>query len=500
MGVGTDFGRRGDPKSVARRKTGNNQVLARRAAHTDGTHFKDERMALSSQSPRSDIRPDRSGGRAPGPLSGMGARVGLVGGAFIIAGLGLIGIWKFAGTAVPQAAKAMEQAAPAPTGTGTQPKTEPAKTEPKPIDMGKPNTGTLVPAPTSVPRATAPASSGPSVPPAGGAPGTSVPNVNPAGENKNAPTVPVPAKPGTTPQPSTNQPLPADGAAGPGSGTGSEGNTPGGVRALVDEAGRALAAGRPLEARALLNTALLDSRLPGEERKALRAQIAAMNETLIFSPAVSKGDPLTDVYAIAAGDSLVTLTRKQGLPVDWRFIQRINQITNPGGLRIGQKIKVVRAPFHAVIHKSDYRMDVYMGDPLPPSASIGREMGPDGQDPSWTFVRSFSVGLGESNGTPEGAFVVRPKSKLTNPRWVNPRTGEVFEPDNPRNPIGEHWLGLDGVDEGTRKFTGYGIHGTIDAASVGKQMSMGCVRMNADDIAVVYEVLVERISTVKIVK
>lgn len=442
----------------------------------------------------------------------MGARVGLVGGAFIVAGLGLIGIWKFAGGTEPQAAQATEQASAAPTGTGAQPqaeppKTEPAKTEPKPIDMGKPNTGTLVPAPASSPPANAPATSGPNMPPAaptGGAPGTSVPNVNPAGENKNAPTLPVPLRPGTTPQPSTGQPLPADGAAGPGSGLGggggSEGNAPSSVRAMVDEAGRAQAAGKPLEARTLLNSALLDSRLPTEERKALRSQIAAMNETLIFSPAVSKGDPLTDVYAIASGDSLVTLTRKQGLPVDWRFIQRINKITNPGALRVGQKIKVVRAPFHAVVHKSDYRMDLYMGDPLPASASIGREMGPDGQDPSWTFVRSFSVGLGESNGTPEGAFVVRPKSKLTNPRWVNPRTGEVFEADNPKNPIGEHWLGLDGVDDSTRKFTGYGIHGTIDAASVGKQMSMGCVRMNADDVAIVYEVLVDRISTVKIVK
>lgn len=468
-------------------------------------------MALSSQSPRSDIRPDRlggaGGGGSSGPLSSVGARVGLVGGAFLVAGLGLLGIWKFAGGTPPQAANANEPPATSPatptkadpnkpgttppgTPSGTAATPPSAKPEPKPIDMGRPGGGTLLPPPSG---------SGPSTP--ANAPGN-VPNVNPAGENKRSPNAPPPVAPGSGPQPSTGQPLPSDGAAGAGV-PNPEDSTPGNVRAMVDEASRALAANKPLEARTLLNKALLDARLPSEERKALRSQIAAVNESLIFSPAVAKGDPLTDVYAIGSGDSLVTLTRKQGLPVDWRFIQRINKITNPSSLRIGQKIKVVRQPFHAVVHKSDYRMDLYMGDPPPPGGagnSLGREVGPDGQDPSWTYVRSFSVGLGESNGTPEGAFVIRPKSKLTNPRWVNPRTGEVFEADNPKNPIGEYWLGLDGVDDSTRKFTGYGIHGTIDPASIGKSMSMGCVRMSAEDIALVYEVLIDRVSTVRIVK
>ena len=37
----------------------------------------------------------------------------------------------------------------------------------------------------------------------------------------------------------------------------------------------------------------------------------------------------------------------------------------------------------------------------------------------------------------------------------------------------------------------YGIHGTIDPDSIGKQSSMGCIRMKADDIAVVYDMMVE---------
>jgi lipoprotein-anchoring transpeptidase ErfK/SrfK len=47
--------------------------------------------------------------------------------------------------------------------------------------------------------------------------------------------------------------------------------------------------------------------------------------------------------------------------------------------------------------------------------------------------------------------------------------------------------------------TGYGIHGTIDPGSIGKNLSMGCVRLRDEDIALVFELLAERISVVEIV-
>jgi lipoprotein-anchoring transpeptidase ErfK/SrfK len=44
---------------------------------------------------------------------------------------------------------------------------------------------------------------------------------------------------------------------------------------------------------------------------------------------------------------------------------------------------------------------------------------------------------------------------------------------------------------------GYGIHGTIEQDSIGRQASMGCIRMRPDDVALVYEMLSEH-STVQI--
>jgi lipoprotein-anchoring transpeptidase ErfK/SrfK len=207
-----------------------------------------------------------------------------------------------------------------------------------------------------------------------------------------------------------------------------------------------------------------------------------LNERLVFSPEIVAGDPFSFGYAIRSGDALARLPRAQGLATDWRFIQRVNRIQRPQAIRAGQNIKLVTGPFHAVVHKRQFRMDVYMGD--------GAER---------VYVRSFSVGLGEYDSTPVGTFKVRPNSKLINPEWVNPRTGERFLPDDPMNPIGEHWIGLVGVSEGVRDLGGYGIHGTIEPDSIGRQASMGCIRMGAEDVALIYELLVEDHSTIEIV-
>jgi len=249
-------------------------------------------------------------------------------------------------------------------------------------------------------------------------------------------------------------------------------------------AGRAkIAAGDAVAARVLLSKALLDSRTPESERATLRDDLTVVNQDLVFSPRVDPQDPFAYAYTIQSGDRLIKINQKEKLAPDWRLIQRVNKMGDAGALRLGAKLKLVRGPFHAVVTKSAYRLDIFMG--------AGEKPG------EWVYVRSFPVGLGESNATPIGEFRVRPGSKLVNPPWVNPRTGEKFAADDPKNPIGEHWIGLEGLGD-SATVTGYGIHGTIDPDSIGKQRSMGCVRLRAEDIAQVYELLGEGVSTVKI--
>lgn len=244
-----------------------------------------------------------------------------------------------------------------------------------------------------------------------------------------------------------------------------------------------LGSGDLIAAREALNSAL---RVPGADERELAVvmtDLSSLNAELFFGPKVYEGDPIAATYTIEPGDSLQGITNKLGLACDWRLIQRINKIQSPNRIRVGQQLKVVQGPFHAVIDKSAYRLDVYAGPP--------------GSAEQWLFIRSFDVGLGEDNSTPVGRFIVRPDSKLINPVWRNPRTGEFFGADDPENPIGEHWLGLEGTGE-VAHVEGYGIHGTIEPESIGMDASMGCVRLVAEDVAIVYEMLEESVSEVYI--
>jgi len=245
---------------------------------------------------------------------------------------------------------------------------------------------------------------------------------------------------------------------------------------------------RLVDARRLLSGALLDERCAPADKPALRESLTAINDTLLFSPTIASGDPLVDRYVVRPGDALSRIASATGANVDWRFIQRINRISDPRRIRVGQTLKIVRGPFHAVVDKSDYRMDLFA---TVPDASAG--------EPGLVYVRSFPVGLGELDSTPTGEWIVRRGSKLVNPNWTNPRTGERYDKDDPENPIGERWIGLEGTSPETAALSGYGIHGTIEPSSIGQQRSMGCVRLLDDDVELTYELLEEGVSRVAIV-
>lgn len=256
------------------------------------------------------------------------------------------------------------------------------------------------------------------------------------------------------------------------------------VRLQLDTARRLVAENDRVGARALLSRVLRDASLGASEANLVRDELTEINEQLVFGRLVEPGDPIVEEYTVVSGDSLSKIATRRELAVHWKLIQRVNGLKDPTRIRLGQKLKLVRGPFHAVVDKSEFRMDIWHGPPTDPSR--------------WVYIRSFDVGLGEGGGTPTGTFVVS-ANKLENPGWVNPRDSrERYEPNDPRNPIGEFWLGLDGTGA-SEGVTGYGIHGTIEPQSIGRNMSMGCVRLRDEDIGVVYELLAERVSRVEIV-
>jgi len=222
-------------------------------------------------------------------------------------------------------------------------------------------------------------------------------------------------------------------------------------------------------------------RMRARDAQAIRDTLTSVNQRLIFSPEAAPNDPLTEMYTVQSGDLLLKIAPRYGIP--YQLIERINEV-RANRIRVGQDLKVIKGPFHAVVDSSDFRMDLYLE-------------GPDGEP---VYIRSFPVGLGEQGSTPLGNWIVKKGGKVTDPAWTNPRTGKFYKADHPENPLGDYWIALEGTDAATRELKSYGIHGTIEPNTIGTEASMGCVRLADEDIELVYQLLVGGKSRVQIVR
>ncbi|HAI10865.1 MAG TPA: hypothetical protein DCM28_04125 [Phycisphaerales bacterium] len=239
--------------------------------------------------------------------------------------------------------------------------------------------------------------------------------------------------------------------------------------------------GKKLEARVQLSHLLFDrfDDLAQSHASIIRSKLKELSDDLIFSKRVIEGDTVATYHLVRSGDYLGPIARSY--KVTYPLLEKINKV-KATRIWAGMKLKVIKGPFHAIVDKTDYLMDVYLND----------------DKANKVYVATYPIGLGEQDSTPIGIWRVRPDSKVTNPSWADPRTGQVFQPDDPANPIGEYWIGLQGMDDNTSQKQGYGIHGTTEAQSIGQQMSMGCIRMRADDLVWIYDMLVDKDSTVTI--
>ncbi|MCH8966985.1 MAG: L,D-transpeptidase family protein [Planctomycetes bacterium] len=211
------------------------------------------------------------------------------------------------------------------------------------------------------------------------------------------------------------------------------------------------------------------------QRARLRAELTRIGVDTVFSPRIHVGDPLVERYTIKPGDSLGKIAK--AYKVSPELLASINNLVDINRIRAGQVLKVIKGPFHAVVRKREYALDVYLGK---------------------TFVTAFPVGLGADDSTPEGVW--RVGTKLVNPTYYPPRGGQVVSPDDPENPLGERWIGLVGVAGAAAGQERYGIHGTIEPQSIGKSMSLGCIRLYNKDVEKLYMYLVENHSKVTVLR
>lgn len=244
------------------------------------------------------------------------------------------------------------------------------------------------------------------------------------------------------------------------------------IRSLINAGKQALAHNELVTARAHFSEAMALG-ADGEDAAFLQAELTRIGNETVFSSRLFENDPLTERYIIQPGDSLAKIASKNRVSAD--LLATINNIRNKHLIRAGQSIKLIKGPFRAVVDRATFSLDVYLGN---------------------TFVRHYRVGLGADGSTPSGEW--RVGTKLTNPTYYPPRGGQIIAADDPQNPLGERWIGLVGTGGEALGQERYGIHGTIEPESIGREQSLGCIRMYNEDVEELYTYLVEKHSTVTI--
>lgn len=159
-----------------------------------------------------------------------------------------------------------------------------------------------------------------------------------------------------------------------------------------------------------------------------------------------------EAYTVQPGDNLEAIAKQYSVTPE--YLARMNR-TDPNVIRAGQKLKVIKGPFNAVVDLSDFEITIHCHG---------------------YFVYRFPVGVGKDESSPIGTFSVL--DKVQNPPYYGPEG--AIAADDPANPIGERWISIG---------DSYGIHGTIDPESIGKNESRGCVRMHNEDVEIVYDLL-----------
>lgn len=215
--------------------------------------------------------------------------------------------------------------------------------------------------------------------------------------------------------------------------------------------------------------------LPAQQEQEVREGLLAVAEKTIWSREPLAGDPLVGWYKVEKGDNLTRIADK--FRVTPQLLARINGLKNPNCIRAGQKLKVVHGPFHARVERKSFRLSAYLDDNV--------------------LVSVFPVGLGSEGSTSIGTWKV--KDKLINPTYHPPRGGRIIPADDPNNPLSEWWIGLEGMTGDAVGQKGFGLHGTTDADSIGKNVSMGCIRLLDKDMELLFAMLTEPYSTVEVI-
>ena len=216
--------------------------------------------------------------------------------------------------------------------------------------------------------------------------------------------------------------------------------------------------GQFLEARALYQGVMETIEDIGK-LKEVQKRVEEINMKIILSPIT---DECSTEYKVKYGDALIKIAKKFKTTVG--LIKRANNLTS-STIRPNQKLKINTCKFSVVVDKSQNLLFLKRKGEV---------------------VKTYIVATGKDNSTSVGACYIDP-NKLIKPTWY--KTGAVIPPDSPENILGSRWMGLRGADDGEGEIEGYGIHGTTQPNELGKQITLGCIRMKNEDVEELFDII-----------
>jgi lipoprotein-anchoring transpeptidase ErfK/SrfK len=217
----------------------------------------------------------------------------------------------------------------------------------------------------------------------------------------------------------------------------------------MESARRDLDAGRVVEAHQQLSIWYDDPRLSPAEQQQLCDLLDQVAGTVVYSTQNLLEAPVE----VQPGERLEDIAQRY--QVSPQLLAKINGIEDPNSLRPGERLKVVRGPFAAVVNVEKKQLTVLLN-----GAYAGR----------------FPIGIGAEHPPQEGQFAVT--EKAVKPTYYGPN--RTVDPEDPANPLGKRWIGLGNQ---------LGIHGTNDPANIGRNGLPGCISLGDRDADDVFDIL-----------
>lgn len=221
--------------------------------------------------------------------------------------------------------------------------------------------------------------------------------------------------------------------------------------ATVDELKKLKDADKLTEARAAGLEALKSA--TGEEKKAVEDFLSEIAAPLIFSkrPMAEKVE-----HTVVAGDTLGALAKQYGTTVD--AIRKGNNLSGQV-IRLGSRLRILNGKFSITVSKTENTLVLALNE---------------------QFLKRYRVGTGQYATTPAGKFSIT--GKVAQPTWYRP-DGKSIPYGDKENLLGTHWMSID--------VPGFGLHGTWEPDTIGKQSSQGCVRLANTDIEELFTLVPE---------